>query len=211
MIIVFILSLTIYGVTYQVNKITEPFIWEDFDDVSQNYISESAFVINSALKNKENVNDRIEVFTLDFLGHAKQRNPNLGLLYIYGDGTNVYLKNYLDVSGGVSSSDTYNDVLGVDQELIQDVTIQIGGKDFIYKVPVTSEQFGEDWSDVTVGNQPFDLSLAGVIHPFDLANGPEFKVIIRASNDIKVVDETYGASGSEWDPLLSSNVQQAVN
>ena len=208
LIIVFILSLTIYGVTYQVNKITEPFIWEDFDDVSQNYISESAFVINSALRNKEEVNPVITDFTKIFLNHSQRRNPNLGLLYIYSDGTDITLKNYLNVEGSVNGENT---LLGTGQQLMQDVTIEIAGKEFIYKVPVTSQEFGNDWSSAVVpGGEPFNLSLAGVIHPFDLTSGPEFKVIIR-SVDSTEQEVNYGDSNVDWDPQLSFNVQQAVN
>lgn len=206
LIIVFILSLVIYGVTYQVNTITEPIIWEDFDDVSQNYISESVFIVNTALEYKQNVNQKIQDFTLKYLNQSKKRNPKLGLLYIYGNGSNITVKNYLDVSGLVQGEN----ILGANQELVQDVTIRIGGKDFIYKVPVTSENFGDGWSGVTTNNQPFNLSLAGVIHPFNLDPGnPEFRVIIRSTGGPQEL--VYGDSGTEWDPQLSLNVQQTVN
>jgi len=206
LIIVFILSLVIYGVTYKVNSITEPIIWEDFNDVSQNYLSESVFVVNSALENKQDVNSRIENFTKKYLNHSKQRNPNLGLFYIYSNGTQISLKSYLDVSGEVDNTT----ILGANQELVQDVSIRIGGRDFIYKVPVTSENFGEGWSGVTTNNQPFNLSLAGVIHPFSLdPNSPEFRVIIRTASGSQNV--SYGDPNLGWDPQLSSNVQQVVN
>jgi hypothetical protein len=205
-VIALILSLTIYGVTYRVNTIEEPKVWEDFNDVSENYITQTAIVINGALKNKENVSENLDSFSAEYLGYAQKRNPNLGLLYIYSNGDTIALKNYLDETGTVGNQT----VFGADQELVQDVTIRIGGKDFIYKVPVTSENFGEDWSDIGLGNDPFNLSIAGILHPFDLSGGnPEFKVIIRSPSGEDT--EIYGTPGEEWNPSLSPNVQQLIS
>ena len=130
------------------------------------------------------------------------------MLYIYSDGTDIAVKNYLDETGTVGNQTLF----GANQEIVQDVTIRIGGKDFIYKVPVTSENFGEDWSSAGIGNTPFNLSIAGIIHPFDLTGGnPEFKVIIRSQSGGILGEEIYGTPGEAWDPLLSPNVQQLVS
>jgi hypothetical protein len=207
-VIALILSMTIYGVTYRVNTIEEPKVWEDFNKVSENYITQTAIVINGALKNKNNVSKNLNNFSASFLGYAQERNPNLGLLYIYSNGEDLTVRNYLDETGAVGNQT----VFGTNQELVQDVTIRIGGKDFIYKIPVTSENFGEDWSSATMGNDPFNLSIAGIIHPFDLSGGnPEFKVIIRSESGGILGEETYGTPGEEWNPSLSPNIQQLVS
>lgn len=204
LIIVFILSLAIFGITYQVNSISEAIIWEDFNSVSQNYLSESTKVANNAVKDHSNVPDTLETFSASFLEYAQKRNPNLGLLFVYGDKDNITIKNYLDSSGAVGNET----IFGNNQEFVQDVTVRIGGKDFIYKVPITSQNFGEDWSGLTVDNSPFNLSIAGILHPFDLTSGnPEFKVIVRTESGS--VDEVYGSG--EWDPSFSPNIQQFTN
>jgi hypothetical protein len=204
LIIVFILSLAIFGVTYQVNSISEAVIWEDFNSVSQNYLSESTKVANNAVKEHTLVADELELFSTSFLEYAQKRNPNLGLLFVYGDKDNISIKNYLDSAGAVNGEK----IFGNNQEFVQDVTVRIGGKDFIYKVPITSQNFGEDWSGLTVDNSPFNLSIAGILHPFNLTSGnPEFKVILRTeSGDL---NETYGSG--EWDPSFSPNIQQFTN
>lgn len=205
LVIALILSLTIYGVTYRVNSIAEPKLWEDFNHVSENYITESVIVANGALSRKGNVTDELRNFSAKFLQYAQKRNPNLGLLYVYSDGDDISVRNYLDGSGTIGNQT----VFGANQDLIQDVTVRIGGKEFIYKVPVTSENFGDDWTGMAMDNVPFNLSIAGIIHPFQLENNsPEFKVIIRTeSGDY---DTTYGVVGEDWNPLLSPNVQQLI-
>ena len=204
LIIVFILSLAIFGVTYRVNSISEAIIWEDFNSVSQNYLSESTKVANNAVKGHSDVTDELASFSTSFLEYAQKRNPDLGLLFVYGDKDNITIKNYLD-SGGAVDGET---IFGNDQEFVQDVTVRIGGKDFIYKVPITSQNFGEDWSGLTVDNAPFNLSIAGILHPFNLsASTPEFKVILRTeSTDLNA---TYGSG--DWDPSFSPNIQQFTN
>ena len=205
LIIALILSLAVYGVTYKVNKIEEPILFEDFNDVSQNYLTESVYVINNALKNEEDVTIKLDAFTITYLDYAQQRNPDLTLLYIYGNGTNVSIQSYLDASGSVQG----HTILGANQELVQGITIKVGGKEFIYEVPVTSDNFGEGWNGFTLDNQPFDLSVGGIVHPFDLSSGaPEFKVIVRTDSG----EQEYTSPGSgEWEPLLApGNTQQFV-
>jgi len=205
LVIALVLSLTIYGVTYRVNSIAEPKLWEDFNHVSTNYITESVIVANGALGRKGNVTEELRNFSYTFLEYAQKRNPELGLLYVYSDGDEISVRNYLDGAGQIGNQT----VFGANQDLIQDVTVRIGGKEFIYKVPVTSENFGDDWTGMAMNNVPFNLSIAGIIHPFQLeTDSPEFKVIIRSETG--EYNTTYGEVGGEWDPLLSPNVQQLV-
>ncbi|MBT6995070.1 hypothetical protein HN865_02725 [Candidatus Woesearchaeota archaeon] len=204
LIIVLILSLAIFGITYQVNSISEAVVWEDFNEVSQNYLSESTRVANNAVKNKEDVTTKLETFSTSFLEYAQKRNPDLGLLFVYGDENEITVRNYLDSSGTISGET----IFGSNQEFVQDVTVRVGGKDFVYKVPITSKNFGDDWSGLTISNNPFNLSIAGIFHPFDLTSGnPEFKVILRT--ETRLLNETYGSG--EWNPSLSPNVQQFTN
>ena len=206
LILAVIISLALYGVTYKVNSIEEPILWEDFNDVSKNYITESTFVANAAIKNHEQVEDRLDTFTRNFLDYAQERNPKLTLLYVYSNGTNVSVKSYLNATGAVNE----HLIFGANQELVQDITIKIGGKEFIYKVPVTSENFGEGWNGVTVGNQPFNLSVGGIIHPFSLdPTGPEFRVIIRTESGAE--EEVVLGDPGEGYPFLSpGNAQQFI-
>lgn len=204
LIIAMILSLAVYGVTYRVNSIEEPIVWEDFDDVSQNYLTESVFVINNAIENKKQVNESLDEFTRAYLDYAKQRNPDLTLLYIYSNGDDILVQSYLDSISDVDG----HDILGANQELIQDVTIRVGGKEFIYKVPVTSQNFGEGWTGVGLNNEPFNLSIAGIVHPFTLStDNPELRVIVRTESGEQ---EAVVPGSEDWSPLLSGNVQQFV-
>ena len=76
---------------------------------------------------------------------------------------------------------TENDiqVLGIDKQLIQDVKIMVGGKEFSHKVPIQTENFGHGWYSAPVPNS-FNLSVGGFFHTFDLNPGnPELEVLIN--------------------------------
>ncbi|MCD4759716.1 hypothetical protein K8R33_02420 [archaeon] len=206
LILAVIISLAVYGVTYTVNSIEEPVLWEDFNDVSENYMTESVFVLNDALEDKVLVREKLDEFTKDFLEYARKRNPNLNLLYVYSDGTSISVKSYLDTRSVVGDED----IFGAGQELVQDVTINVGGTEFIYKVPVVTDNFGEGWSGVTFGDEPFDIAIAGILHPFNLSDDtiPEFKAIIRTEG--LPGEYSVGVVGEEYVFLSPGNTQQFV-
>jgi len=180
LIIVIVLALVIYGVTYQSNTIQESKTFEDFHDISQNYLVESKKIINSNLQ-KEPLGSPLEsldIFTISFLQYAKARDPNLELLYIYrNDGTNeIFLQNYL---GDTINLNDQIEIPGANDQVIQEVTIEVGSQTYTYQVPVALGEFGREWYGAEVP-QEFDLSIGGIIHKFDLSdNSEDFKVIIR--------------------------------
>lgn len=172
------LSLVLFGLAYKTNYIEESVLSESFDGVSENYIVEGTKLINHALENQdENIKEQIEIFTQDYLSYAEQRDPNLGLLYVYSDDGDVYVKNYL--SEPVGSSNIGSAALGSNQEIIQSITLEIGGKEFIHQVPIRAANFGDDWTSIGFGNVPFGLNIGGITHKFDLSDSAEFRVIIR--------------------------------
>lgn len=174
-IISVVLAIAVFGITSRPNTIEEAILFEDFDDLTNNYISESEYVINNALKNEEDVQIELNGFTLNYLEYAKQNNPNLQLLYVYSNGTDTILVNHFNSTIKLQNSTT----LGAGEPLIQDILISVGGKEFNYKVPVKAEKFGYNWYSSGFPSE-FNLSVAGFLHDFDLSgNGPEFKVLIN--------------------------------
>jgi hypothetical protein len=177
-IIALIISLALFGITYKVNEITEPVLFTDFNDVSENYVSEATKVVNDALEmEEEDVDGRIEEFTDSFLDYAKQRNPNLGLLYIYSNGGDITIENHLDESIVIDGEN----ILGGD-EIIQGITLEVGGNEFVHQVPISADDFGEDWTSMIVPIGPISLSIGGIINSFELTGLNNFKIIVRTES-----------------------------
>ena len=177
-IISVVLAIAVFSITTIPNKVQEAVLFEDFEDVSNNYIHESGNVINDAIEEKTDpatIQEELDDFTIDYLTYARQRSPNLDLLYIYSDGTNVKLVNHFDNT----QEDLGTGILSGTLNLIQDITINVGGKEFTHKVPVTAEKFGYNWYSGDFPNT-FDLSIGGILHPFTFEdNNPKLRVIIN--------------------------------
>jgi len=184
LIIVIVLALVIYGVTYQSNTIQESKTFEDFNDISQNYLVESKKIINNNLQKSplESPLVNLDIFTISFLQYAKARDPNLELLYIYRDDTEdkIFLQNYLN--RGVKIGEI--DISGANEEVIQEITIVVGEQTYTYQVPVALGEFGSKWYGGEIPLGDFDLSIGGITHKFNLPdNSEEFKVIIKTEGD----------------------------
>ena len=97
LIIVLVLAFLIYGVTGKTNSIEKPILFQDFSDLSENYVTESKNIVNDALySNSLNVATDLDSFTQEFLVYAKQKNPSVGIVYVYKEGIDVRVANYLD-------------------------------------------------------------------------------------------------------------------
>jgi len=210
-IIVLVICMALYGVTREENTIKEATLFEDFSQLSANYIEETPKVINYVIKENGDVYTELGEFTEEFLDYAKKRNSNVGIFYVYNDGSgNVELRNYMSETG-------YTDlgtISGFDEEIIQSVTVEIGGKDFYHQVPVGINEFGEGWYTSSGQTNNFDLTLGGIVHNFDLTdpNIPEFIVILKSELEPEGVS-TYiaGSSEEEFEPEFSPNIDESLN
>jgi len=187
------LSLVLFGLAYKTNYIEESVLSENFDSVSQNYIIEGTKLVNQALEDQDDdIKEQIETFTQEYLTYAEQVDPNLGLLYVYSDGGTVYVENYLD------DTTTFGKevLLGGNQEIIQSITLEVGGKEFIHQIPIRAANFGDGWTSIGFPNAPFELGIGGITHRFDLSDSTDFRVIIRT------------VSGEE---VSVGSIQQSIN
>ncbi|MFH1839731.1 MAG: hypothetical protein ABH849_01115 [Nanoarchaeota archaeon] len=180
LIIVLVLAFLIYGVTGKTNSIEKPILFQDFSDLSENYVTESKNIVNDALySNSLNVATDLDSFTQEFLVYAKQKNPSVGIVYVYKEGIDVRVANYL----GVPIGTTYDENLpAANQEVVERVVFDIGGKEFVHQVPLKLQDFGTEWYTGTGSPTPLQISIGGILHNFGEFSGigPEFTVIVRS-------------------------------
>lgn len=203
-IIVLVICMALYGVTRDENTIKEATLFEDFSQLSANYVEEAPKIINYAVYDHKDVNDTLENFTKEFLSYAKKKDPNMGLLYVYGDGTpQIKINNYMDEEVATPGEKT---IPGFNQEIVQSITVNIGGKDFYHQVPVGVDEFGEEWYSSSQPNPGLlKLSVGGILHTFDLTatNIPLFKVLIKSENVPETELDIAGDADEEFDPQFS--------
>ena len=181
-IIAIIISLAFFSIITPQNRMEESILFQDFNDVSLNYVEEAPKVANYGIFNDLNINSLLSDFTKDFLTFAKQRNPTVELIYVYNNGTNVNMKSYLDETTIVESNETTFNLLGAEESTINNVNLNIAGKDFTQQIPLQIKNFGDEFSSVDFpSSKNIILNVGGIIHNFDLSSqGPELKVLIRS-------------------------------
>ncbi|MBT3395114.1 hypothetical protein HOA59_03095 [archaeon] len=197
-ITVLVLAMATYAITMESNTLRKSILFEDFDALSQNYITESTKIINYAIENEDvgNIEDQLDNFTKSFLEYAKQRDPNVELVYIFSNGTNVTVSNYFDETNINYGNST---IFPTSQVVNQTITLEVGGKDFAHQTPISVGDLGKTWyTQSGATGEQMNLSISGFLHNFDLSSGPDFKVIIRTSSGEETID--LGAGDETWTP-----------
>ncbi len=76
-----------------------------FREISENYFKEAPYVLNSALQNSENLNEKMENFTRSFISYAKSRNADMGIIYIYSINNTITMGNFMKETAAFGSTD----------------------------------------------------------------------------------------------------------
>jgi len=94
-----VIAVLLFGLTITYNKLDQKKLSQDFKRVSDNYNLESARFLNALIEGDilpENRPQRFFEFTAEFSSYAKAKDPNYELFYVYTEGDNIYLGNFLD-------------------------------------------------------------------------------------------------------------------
>lgn len=196
LIIVLVLAFLIYGVTGKTNSIEKPILFQDFSDLSENYVTESKNIVNDALySNSPNIEVEVEAFTREFLVYAKQKNPSMGIVYVYKNETGINVVNYLDQPIGTPTEF----IPTANQEVLERVIFDVGGKEFVHQVPLKLENFGAEWYSGGVPPGPLNISIGGILHNFGdfSGTGPAFNVLLRATT-------------GEWQTTTFNNIPEGI-
>jgi len=92
---------------------------DKFEIIKENFVKESAFVINSALYNKDNVSEQFKEFVLDFIDYAKTKGVDLEVLYLLVQ-DDIEINNYLNTNIKIN-----NNLLNKGENLVINRTGQI--------------------------------------------------------------------------------------
>jgi len=85
-------------------KIEEP--KKSFSQLYKNFIKESPYVINSAVKTHSNLTYNYTLFVNNFLAFARTRDPQFGLLYALAYGDDLRIGNRLPFDITINTSST---------------------------------------------------------------------------------------------------------
>ena len=96
-IMAFVICFLLFGVMYEYNTVQETVALQDFEELTENYKTESDKVYNKAVYEGRDPNELAGEFTHKFAAFAKDIDPNFGILYIVRDlEGDLILKNMLN-------------------------------------------------------------------------------------------------------------------
>jgi hypothetical protein len=106
-----------------------------YNDLKNNFVKESHFVINSALYGDVDLMTRLNNFISYFSDYSKSRNVDFNVLYLLSRDDVLYVTNYLDEDVGLSSSyGNYNILSNSTVILDKDSSIYIDVDDVVNKL-----------------------------------------------------------------------------
>jgi len=80
-----IIVLALLTVTGKYNSVKEYPVLSDYKDQTDNYLTEYPKVVNNAIYQNLNQKNEVTSFSTIFLGQARSKDPNFGVLYSYKD------------------------------------------------------------------------------------------------------------------------------
>ena len=112
-----------------------------FKELYQNFITESAVAVNSALYDDSNVSERYQTFADEYADYAKTKSPKFGFMYILRDGNVMVVGNKLGLSVNLSFTKS---TVNVDSDALHTTTPQnlsIIVDDTQYDFDIVSDQY----------------------------------------------------------------------
>jgi len=171
-------------VVSKANTIQEQIALQNFDSFAQNYLEESARVTNEELANQNpDVNSKLSTFTNDFVDYARKKDPNLGVVYIYGEGENLIIKNYLNgetlkvvnVGGGTPIVNLLSTNAGITGNF------EFEGTGIGITANTPAGEAVPDKTVVATGNiDKIEIQIGDLVYPFDVSSTPNIAVIIKS-------------------------------
>jgi len=152
-----------------------------FYDLSENFEQEGYKIIDTYIfqGTPAEVAAALESFTKNFLEYAKEKDPNLGLVYVYNNGTDVYVNNR-----GPTNINTITKLNPRGEELISpnvlsisEITLQVGEKETKKEVKQKQTAFGAVNKAAFANANWVVLNIAGSFYSFNTANDENFYII----------------------------------
>jgi len=181
-----IVTIIIAGLTSIVNySVVQPEPIK-FYDLSEHYEAETTKVIDSGVykdKSEELIRADIDNFTRDYLEYAQERDPNLQLVYIYGNAERVTIANYRKGSAiSVHTGEEVNvSIEGGLRDVVSKVSYGVGERQFSRDVVERMEHFKKVQEEIQNPGDWIRIDIAGALHDFNLQPGNTFYFVLETT------------------------------
>lgn len=170
------------------NKVKKPV---KFYDLSEDFESETTKIIDYGVfssMGETEIENQITLFADEYLTYAQKKDPNLQLLYIYGDKDGVLVDNYAleDMEIITHSGEEVNGSAG-SEGVLSKITIHYGEKEFTKEIGEKMRHFTEVKRDIGGPGSWIQVNLTGIIHTFDLSENENFYYVAVTAGEEKEI------------------------
>lgn len=153
-----------------------------FYDLSEDFEAETTKIIDYGVFQsmpEQEIIRQIEVFATEYLEYAQKKDPNLQLVYIYGDSKGIYIDNYAfeDISIEPASGTRIGTGAG-SEKAISRVTIHYEGKEFTKEIGEKMRYFENVKRDIQSPGGFVRVEIAGIVHNFNLGSTEAFYYVV---------------------------------
>lgn len=172
------------------NIIREKVLLQNFEDLSNNYLTESPKIVNEALDEKHNIQGELGGFTKKFIeNYAENQDPKIGLIYIYSDKNGVIIQNYLNNEKArfISSSNLAGEILlSYDTPVTGDIVF-VGTGTGTPTITQLCASGNENYCALPKNQLPpgiYTLEIGDIKYKFEITQeSPELIVIVKSTSE----------------------------
>ncbi|MFH0831540.1 MAG: hypothetical protein V1886_01590 [archaeon] len=157
-----------------------------FYDLSKQLEREVTRVIDYGVYTEGDTASYIEDFISNFLEYSHEKDPNLGLIYIYGNATALVVANYGKDDAGIVTELNKTMLYGSEAESVSQIRMDIGGQQVGKKIIEERGIFG-NIKTMLGPSRIVRVNISNTIYDFDLRGQQYFFAIVKSEKE----GETY--------------------
>lgn len=178
-VLVIVIITGLVTTTNYANKVKEPV---QFYDLSEDFEAETTKIIDYGVfqsMSEENIIGQIDIFATEYLEYAQKKDPNLQLVYIYGDKEGIHIDNYAfeDISVQPAIGTEVETGAGSEQT-ISKIIIHYEGKEFSKEIEEKMRYFENVKRDIETPGGFVRVEIAGIVHNFNLGSTEAFYYVV---------------------------------
>lgn len=158
-----------------------------FYDLSKQLENEVNRVIDYGTYNSVDVPTYVDKFVAEFIKYAQEKDPNIGLIYIYGNENYLTVVNYGKDEAGVIVANKSIPLTGGQAKQVSNIRLDIGGKQIGKKVIEEKSLFGSIRQTFAPSSKTVEVQINNKIYTFDLRGQQYFFAIVKSEKE----NETY--------------------
>lgn len=157
-----------------------------FYDLSKQLEREATKVIDYGVYSDKDIPLYIDDFINNFLKYAHEKDPNLGLIYVYGNSTFLVVANYGKDDAGVITETNRTVLYGAEAQAVSQIRMDIAGQQVGKKVVEEKGIFG-NVKALFGPSKTVKVNISDKVYEFNLRGQQYFFAIVKSESE----GETY--------------------